>query len=69
MSEFKRIISEYMNENPDLVNYLKGAAIGAAIGIIVGTIIEDFATLGGGIADDLASFTLAYKIVRFAWTL
>jgi hypothetical protein len=69
VSEFERIISEYMSENPDLVNYLKGAAIGAAIGIVVGTIIEDFATLGGGILDDLPSFTLAYRIVRFAWAL
>jgi hypothetical protein len=67
--EFQEIIAQYMSENPDLVNYIKSAAIGAAIGIIVGTIIEDFATLGGGILDDIPSFTLAYKIVRFAWTL
>jgi hypothetical protein len=67
--EFRRIIAEYMSENPDLVNYIKGAAVGAAVGIIVGTIVEDIITLGGGIADDLASFLLAYKIVRFAWAL
>ena len=33
---------------------------------VLGTILEDFLTLGGGIADDLPSFILAYRIVRFA---
>ncbi len=67
--EFETIIAQYMSENPDLVNYIKGAAIGAAVAIIVGTIIEDIATLGGGILDDIPSFFLAYRIVRFAWKL
>jgi len=45
--------------NPDLVTYIKGAAIGAGVAIIVSTIIEDFLTLGAGIADDwLASHLL-----------
>lgn len=35
---------------------------------ISGTIAEDFFT-AGGIADDWASFSLAYRIVRFAWKL
>lgn len=61
------IISEYMASHPELVTYLKGAAIGAAVAIVVGTIAEDFFSGGSGILDDWASFKLAYRIVRFAW--
>lgn len=61
-----KIIAEYMQQNPDLVTYIKTAAIGAGIAIIVGTIIEDILTAGTGIADDWACFTLAYRIIRFA---
>jgi hypothetical protein len=39
------------------------------VAIIVGTILEDILTLGAGIADDIASFALAYKIIRFALIL
>ncbi len=67
MSDYERIIGEFFSEHPDLVVYLKSAAIGAAVGIVVGTIVEDFLTLGAGIADDWASFWLAYKIIRVAW--
>jgi hypothetical protein len=58
-----------MSENPDLVDYLKTAAFSAAIAVVVGTVAEDIITTGGGIADDWASFVLAYKIVRFAIAL
>ena len=58
-----------MQQNPDLVNYIKSAAVGAGVAVVVGTILEDFLTLGGGIADDLPCFILAYRIVRFAWAL
>lgn len=61
-----KIIAEYMQQNPDLVNYIKTAAIGAGIAIIVGTIIEDVLTAGAGIADDWACFVTAYRIIRFA---
>jgi hypothetical protein len=61
-----RIIGEFMGENPDLVNGIKAAALSAGISIIVGTIIEDVLTAGAGILDDLASFALAYRIIRFA---
>lgn len=69
VNDFDRIISEYMSQHPELVTYIKSAAVGAAVGIVVGTIIEDFATAGSGILDDWTSFTLAYRIVRFAWKL
>jgi hypothetical protein len=52
MSKFKETIAEYLKDNPDLVTYLKGAAIGAAVAIVVGTIVEDFLTAGAGILDD-----------------
>lgn len=68
-SKWKEVVAEYLRENPDLVTYIKGAAFTAAVGIIIGTILEDIATLGGGIVDDWASFLLAYRIVRFAWKL
>jgi hypothetical protein len=62
----KNIISEYMRQHPELLTYIKSAAIGAGVAIIVGTILEDIVTAGAGIVDDLASFALAYKIIRFA---
>ncbi len=68
-SKFKEVISEYLREHPELVTFLKAAAVGAAVAIIVGTIVEDFFSGGVGILDDIASFTLAYRIVRFAWAL
>ncbi len=64
-----RIIAEYLQQNPDLATYIKTAAIGAGIAIIVGTIIEDILTMGTGIADDWACFTLAYRIIRYAIAL
>jgi hypothetical protein len=69
MSNFKSIISEYLSQNPDLVTYLKAAAFTAAVAIIVGTIVEDICSGGWGIFDDFQHFSLAYKIVRFAWAL
>jgi hypothetical protein len=69
VSDAERIIAEYLHEHPDLVTYFKAAAIVAAAGIIVATILEDIGTAGWGILDDLESFLLAYKIVRFAWAL
>lgn len=59
-------VARFLHENPEVATFIKGAAIGAGIAIIVGTIIEDFVTLGGGIADDWASFYLAYRLVRIA---
>lgn len=67
LSNADAIISEYMALHPELITYLKGAAVGAAVGIIVGTLIEDLATAGSGILDDWLSFKIAYRIVRFAW--
>lgn len=64
-----RIIAEYLKQNPELLTYIKNAAIGAGIAIIVGTIIEDVITVGAGIADDWACFVLAYRIIRFAIVL
>jgi hypothetical protein len=69
MSDADRIIAAFMSENPDLVTYIKSAAIGAGVAIIVGTILEDFLTLGAGILDDWACFVLSYRILRFAAAL
>ncbi|MFM2339048.1 MAG: hypothetical protein RL115_2241 [Bacteroidota bacterium] len=64
-----RIIAEFFQENPEVVNFIKGAAIGAGAAIIIATIVEDIVTLGAGIADDWASFVLAQRIIRFAMAL
>ncbi len=64
-----KIIAEFLQQNPELVNYIKGAAVGAGITIIVGTILEDIITAGGGIADDWACFVLSYRIIRYAIAL
>jgi hypothetical protein len=69
VNDANRIIAQYLAEHPELVTYIKSAAIGAAVAIVVGTIVEDFATAGVGILDDWASFTPAYRIVRVAWAL
>jgi hypothetical protein len=59
------IIATFIRENPGFAAQIQAAGIGVGIGIIIGTIIEDFTTLGTGIADDWASFVLAYRIIRF----
>ncbi len=64
-----KIIAEFLQQNPDLVNYIKSAAIGAGIALIVSTIIEDVITAGAGIADDWVCFVLSYRIIRFAIAL
>jgi hypothetical protein len=64
-----KIIAEYLQQNPDLLTYIKTAAIGAGVAIVVGTILEDIITAGAGILDDWACFVLAYRIVRFALLL
>lgn len=69
VTDFDRIIAQYMKEHPELAAFIKGAAVGAAVSIVVGTIVEDFSTIGAGILDDFTSFQLAYRIVRFAWKL
>jgi hypothetical protein len=66
LADGSRIIAEYMHQHPELVTYIKGAAISGGVAIIVSTILEDILTLGAGVADDWASFVLAYKIIRFA---
>ena len=49
-SNTNRIIAEFMDQNPDLVTYIKSAALTIGVGVIVATIIEDVITLGAGIA-------------------
>ena len=72
-NNFKNITPEqilaFLKSNPDLVIYIKSAAIGAAVSIIVGTIVEDILSAGIGVSDDIPSFLFAYKIVRIAWKL
>jgi hypothetical protein len=66
VTDANKIIAEYLHQHPELITYIKSAAIGAGVAIIIGTIIEDVLTMGAGILDDVASFALAYKIIRFA---
>lgn len=66
MDNLEEKILVYLRDNPEIINYIKAAAVGAAITIIVGTIVEDIITLGAGVADDWASFLMAYKLVRIA---
>jgi hypothetical protein len=51
-------------EYKELLIYIKTAEVGAAVAIIVGTIVEDFLTAGVGVADDVQSVLLAYKLIR-----
>lgn len=62
-------LMSFLKENPDVVIYLKTAAVGAGVAIIVGTIVEDFLTAGVGISDDTQCFLLGYKLIRIAWAL
>lgn len=62
-------ITIFLQQNPEVITYLKAVAVGTAAVIIVGTIVEDVVTLGAGIADDFASFALAYRLVRIAQLL
>jgi len=63
------IMLYWLKMNPEVVTYIKGAAIGVAITLIAGTIIEDVLTAGAGVADDWQSFLLAYKLSKFALAL
>jgi hypothetical protein len=59
-------IRTFLQENPDIVEFVKVACVTAAFSIVIGTIIEDIVTLGAGILDDIPSFYLAYRLVRIA---
>jgi hypothetical protein len=65
--DIEHAIRDFLEKNPDVEYWIKAAAVGAAMAIVVATIIEDIVTLGAGIADDWASFYLAYRLVRFAF--
>jgi hypothetical protein len=69
VQNLEREIIVFLRENPDVAIFLKAAAYGAAVGIVVATIVEDIVTLGAGIADDWASFAIAYRLVRVAQLL
>lgn len=62
-------ITSFLRRNEELLTYIKNAAIGVGVAIIVGTIVEDILTAGLGIADDWASFILAYRIIRLGVSL
>jgi hypothetical protein len=69
MDNLEEKILVYLQEYPEVIKYIKAAAVGAAVTIVIGTIIEDIITLGAGVADDWASFLMAYKLVRIACLL
>lgn len=52
----------YLRQHPEMVTFIKAAAIG----VVIATIVEDIATLGAGIADDWASFVIARTMWRLA---
>jgi hypothetical protein len=56
------LILAFLRQNPSIVPYLRGAAIG----IVIGTIIEDIATDLIGIADDWESFVIARTLWRMS---
>ena len=56
----------FLEENPEVRQYLAAALIGAAILIVIITLAEDIATLGAGLLDDPASFAAAFALVRVA---
>ncbi|NBF39487.1 MAG: DUF4157 domain-containing protein [Spirochaetes bacterium] len=60
--EAERAARRFLRDNPWVEDYL----IGAAVLIVVGTILEDIATMGVGLLDDPASFTIAAALVRVA---
>jgi 2Fe-2S type ferredoxin len=66
---YNYILTTFLQNNPDVVFYIKSAVIGVAAVIVVGTIIEDIMTAGVGIADDWLHFMMAYRLVRFAMAL
>lgn len=59
----------FLQENPNVVFYLQAALGVTAAVICVATVLEDIATLGAGLADDPASFALAYQLVKIAQSL
>lgn len=61
----EEMIVYWLNRNPEVKNYL----IAAGVGLVIATIIEDFATLGAGISDDIPSILLAMKLIRLARTI
>lgn len=61
-SNLEAKVITYLRQNPEMVAYIKGAAIG----IVIATIVEDIITLGVGIADDWASFVIARTMWRVA---
>lgn len=63
------ILASFCQHNPDVVAYIKSAAVGTAIVLVVGTLVEDILTAGAGIADDWPCFVAGYKLVRFALVL
>jgi hypothetical protein len=69
LSTADQTLAEYLSQHPGLVTYLKSQLVVAAVAIVVGTLVEDILTGGVGVLDDFASFTLAYRIVRFAWKI
>lgn len=68
-ADYDIILPVFCQNNPDVVTYIKNAALGVAFVLVVGTLVEDILTGGSGIADDWASFIAAQKLVRFAMAL
>ncbi|HBL10040.1 MAG TPA: hypothetical protein DD379_01110 [Cyanobacteria bacterium UBA11162] len=61
----ERAALRFLTEHPKIKYFL----IGAAIIILVATLIQDLLTLGAGIADDPASFSIVWTLVRVAQTI
>lgn len=59
-------IALFLKQNQDVAQVIINAALTTGIAILVATIIEDIVTLGVGIADDVASFILAHRLITIA---
>jgi hypothetical protein len=67
--DYQTVISQFCNENPDVVTFIKGATVTVGVAIMVATILEDIISGGAGIADDWVSFKLAKVIIDYAMKL
>lgn len=59
-------MQNFLDNNPSIKTLLKHTAVTAGIAILVATIVEDILTAGIGIADDVPSCMLAYRLVTIA---
>ena len=55
-------IAMWLRQNPEVKNYV----IAAGVGLIITTILQDLATFGVGVVDDIPTIMLAMRLIRLA---